>query len=273
MNALDIAITVILGYFLLRGVFRGLVKELVGILGLFIAFWVASAYWPLGAEQLTPITEKESYRGVLSFVIIYLVVYFLVGLISIFVDKIVKIAISPLVSSIFGGILGLLKGLILSLILLTLVTAFLFTSDSFFKESKVWSIFGGVSEEIKSFFPYQLKDHLGNRQKEARGSLSPNGDQGSQNRSLPNLGLNFPNDYAGLMDVKNKYENYIGSDWMSILNNLKPETLTPEVLGRFIREHPSLFNPPSNPNTEGQSSQGSFEPPKALWPEPDVAEE
>ena len=49
MSALDIALTVILSYFLIRGVFRGLVKEVVGILGLAVAFWAASVYWLAGA--------------------------------------------------------------------------------------------------------------------------------------------------------------------------------------------------------------------------------
>ena len=251
MNALDIAITVILAYFLLRGIFRGLVKELVGILGLFIAFWVASSYWELGAEQLSSLTEKEAYRGVLSFVIIYLVVYFLVGLISIFVDKIVKITISPVVSSVFGGMLGLLKGAALSLILLTAVTAFLFTSDSFFEKSKAWQHAGGIAAEIKSFFPQKLGGFIEERQSEARGSLA-------EDRPEDNLGLAPPRDYPSLMAVKEKYGDRISSALMGRLESLTPESLDPALLTSFIRENPRLFSAPIR---------------NAPWPDPETPEE
>ncbi|MDR2349772.1 MAG: CvpA family protein [Deltaproteobacteria bacterium] len=262
MNALDIALTVVLSYFLLRGLFRGLVKEIVGILGLFVAFWVAATWWQTGAEHLTPVTDKASYRGVLSFVIIYLVVYFLVGLVSVFVDKIVKLTLTPVVSSIFGGVLGLLKGAALSVILLTAVTAFLFTSDSFFEKSMAWSHAKPLVEELKSFLPSKLEGYIGERQGEVRGSLAgtlprnPARPAATPGRAL---GLTPPSDYPSLMTIKREHPMDILPAWMEKLEDLKPEALDRDTLTGFVKDHPHLFSapPPGSPP----------------WPQPDTPRE
>jgi len=41
MNALDVVIAVIVGFCLIRGIFRGLIKELSSIIGVFAGFYFA----------------------------------------------------------------------------------------------------------------------------------------------------------------------------------------------------------------------------------------
>ena len=46
MNGLDIALIVILFFFFLRGIFRGFIKEIMGIVGLVVGFYLAMKYYP-----------------------------------------------------------------------------------------------------------------------------------------------------------------------------------------------------------------------------------
>jgi membrane protein required for colicin V production len=257
MNALDIALAVVLSYFLLRGLFRGLVKEVVGILGLFIAFWVASAYWQLGALQLTPVTDKDSYRGVLSFVIIYLVVYFLVGLLSVFVDKIVKLTLSSLVSSIFGAFLGLVKGVALSVIILTTVTAFLFTADDFFQGSMAWTYMEPLTQEVKAWLPEKIETYIGERQGEVTGSLRGTQPQEPTRNRAP-LGLKPPIDYPSLRAIVDAHPFDINGNWLEKVDSAKPEDVDAQFIRDFVRDHPHLFSAPG--------------PAPQLWPQPDNPE-
>ncbi|MDR1313982.1 MAG: CvpA family protein [Deltaproteobacteria bacterium] len=264
MNALDIALAVVLSYFLIRGIFRGLVKEVVGILGLFIAFWVASAYWELGAAQLTSLTDREEYRGVLSFAAIYLIVYFLVGLLSIFVDKIVKLTISPLVSSVFGGALGFVKGAALSAVVLTAVMGFLYTKDDFFTNSKAWAFAKPLTEEIKTWIPESVKGFIDKRQAMVSGSLTPRLQAPASAPARPPasapaapLGLQPPVDYPTLMDIVRQHTFQIQPSWMEKLDGMTPEQVSPEVIRDFIRDHPSLF----------------AQAPARPWPQPDAPAE
>ncbi|MDR1608584.1 MAG: CvpA family protein, partial [Deltaproteobacteria bacterium] len=248
-------------YFFIRGVFRGLVKEIVGVLGLFVAFWAASSYWSLGAEQLSPITDNPTYRAVLSFIIIYVVIYFLIGLISIFVDKIVKIAITPFVSGLLGSFLGLLKGIVLSSIVLTATSAFIRADQPFFQDSTLWPIIKPFSEQARALAPSNLtelmKPQTTNRTLRAE--------------SAPQKGQTLapPTDFQSLKKILNEHPELIAEAWRDKFRNLVgPEALDPEDIKRFIRDHPNLFSMTQMPRTP-QASPTPVQP-SPSWPSPAV---
>ncbi|MDR1395945.1 MAG: CvpA family protein [Deltaproteobacteria bacterium] len=270
MSALDIALTVILSYFFIRGVFRGLVKEVVGILGLFVAFWAASSYWQMGSEQLTPITDNPTYRGVLSFMAIYVVIYFLIGLISLFVDKIVKMTITPFVSGLVGAFLGLLKGLVLCSIILTATTAFVRPDQSFYQESAAWPKLEPLCDQVKAWVPAGLKQ-LMNPQTAFR--AVPSDQTPARGQALVP-----PGDFQSLKKILTDHSELISAPWQEKIRNLTgPENLDPEDLKRFIRDHPNLFavtpslSPPAGarpltaPPQAAQPAQ-----PSPSWPSPAV---
>ncbi|MDR2339465.1 MAG: CvpA family protein [Deltaproteobacteria bacterium] len=255
MNALDIALTVVLAYFLIRGIFRGLVKEVVAFLGIFVAFWVASVYWPNGAEQMKGVINEEAYQSVLSFIVIYLITYFLIGLLSIFVDKLVKLVITPLVSSLFGGIIGLLKGICLSVVVLACTTAFIGADEPFYKDSVAWRWFLPMTAEMKSFLPDNLAKYMG-RRRTTGGSLSPiPGTQpGPQATPKPSVAtppgappgapaLQRPTDYKQLRAIADAYPDQIKPVWKERIALMGSDTSEPDpvILLQFARDHPNLF--------------------------------
>jgi uncharacterized membrane protein required for colicin V production len=70
MNPFDILILVILGYCAVRGLFRGLVKEVSSIIGVLGGFYAAYSYYALLANLLTRLISDTAYRNILSFLII-----------------------------------------------------------------------------------------------------------------------------------------------------------------------------------------------------------
>ncbi|MDR1487135.1 MAG: CvpA family protein [Deltaproteobacteria bacterium] len=259
MSALDIALTVILSYFLIRGIFRGLVKEVVGILGLFVAFWAASVYWKAGADQLRPIIESENWRGVLSFVIIYMIIYFLVGLMSIFIDKIVKMTITPLCSGLVGAGLGVLKGTTLCLIILTATTAFLQPNSPFYAESIAWKSAEPWCEQVKSWIPENLQRLM--RQKsqtivqDLRSTPPPQAPlqagPTAQPLQTPAGQISPPADYQQLLALARSYPQLISQAWLEKIYTLSPESVDADLLRRFVQENRTLFSaqqttPPAN---------------------------
>ncbi|MDR2405148.1 MAG: CvpA family protein [Deltaproteobacteria bacterium] len=241
MNALDIALVVVLAYFLIRGIFRGLVKELVSFLGIFIAFWVASVYWPNGAEQLKGIVNERPFQAVLSFIVIYLVTYTLIGILSIFVDKIVKLAITPLVSSLFGAIIGLLKGIALVVVILTATTVFIGSNEPFYRDSVAWPYFEPMTAELKSFMPAELGQLMGTRKSQVSGQLGP--ETAPPERKLP---LAAPTDYKSLLAIIENFPNQIQGIWKERLSTLNADSLSsdPAIINGFVHDHPNLFQTP-----------------------------
>ncbi len=252
-GGLDIALLVILGYFFLRGIFRGVVKEVVAVLGLFVAFWVASVYWPLGAEHLRAIFDLSGQRGITSFILIFMVVYFLISIISIFVDKIVKLTLSPLVSALLGALVGLLKGILVCGIIMSGAQMFLKPNDKFFTDSQVWPYIKPVTEQAKSWMPEALKLAMEAKKSLPTASRQQPAQTGGNEAEIPSaasLSLDSV-DFAEIQRVLKSHPDLIAPAWREKLRNLSgPEALSKEDLRRFASDHPNLFSKisaPANP--------------------------
>ena len=256
-GGLDIALLVILGYFLLRGLFRGVVKEVVAVLGLFVAFWVASVYWPLGDQHLRAIFDVPGQRGVTSFILIFAVVYFLISVISIFMDKIVKLTISPVLSSLLGAVVGLIKGILVCSILLLGAETFLKPTEKFFTTSKIWPYMQPVTNQARGLMPEALRLVMN-----AKRSLPVIGETRSADDTVAPPPSMAQVDWNTIKNILATRPEAISQAWRDKLRNIPSgEALSPEDLKRFISEHPNLFA------TAPASPAGAAAP---SWPQPAI---
>ena len=85
MNLLDIVMIIILCFCLIRGGFRGLIKELSSIMGVFLGFYGAYTYYPVVAKWLSRWISNEGYGNILSFLIIFCVVFLLISILGIII--------------------------------------------------------------------------------------------------------------------------------------------------------------------------------------------
>jgi membrane protein required for colicin V production len=228
-----------------------------------VAFWAASVYWKSGADQLRPIIENESWRGVLSFVIIYLIIYFLVGLMSIFVDKIVKMTITPFCSGLAGAGLGVLKGGMLCLIVLTATTAFLMPNHVFYTESVVWEKISPWCDQVKSWIPENLQRLMGQRNPtlvtDLRSSpppvrATPQLNQSNQPNQTQTGSIAPPTDYQGLLALARSYPQAISQAWLEKIYSVSPEAVDAEFLRKFVQENRTLFSQSANLPAANQSA-------------------
>lgn len=274
-NGLDYALYVIIGYFFLRGLFRGVVKEIVAVLGIFVAFWVASIYWPLGEEHLKAVFDLPGQRGVISFIIIFVVVYFLIGVISIFFDKIVKLTISPVISALLGSVVGVVKGVLFCAVLLAGAETFLKPTETFFTGSQLWPHLQPLSNQAKAWMPEALQMAM-----KAKRTLPPAlGGEAAREQEGPAVNLETV-DWNAIKNLLATRPNDISPAWRDKLRNISgPEGLSKEDLKRFISEHPALFTRPAPavpagtsapaPQADGgqmQSAPGGGSAPS--WPQP-----
>ena len=264
-GGLDIALLVILGYFVLRGLFRGVVKEVVAVLGLFVAFWVASVYWPLGEMHLKPIFDMPGQRGISSFIIIFAVVYFFTSIISIFVDKIVKLTISPVISGLLGAVVGVVKGVLVCGILMVGAQEFLKPTEPFFATSKLWPHLKPVTAQALAWMPEGLQ-----RARQAKAVEPQKSLPGRAGAAAPAAPLGEV-DWKTIQDILRNDPETILPAWRSILTNLSGgEALSSEGLKRFISDHPHLVS--QAPLPPGQTPDVA--PPGAAprWPQLPVTE-
>jgi len=91
MNFFDIIVIVILGYCLIRGVFRGFIKELSSIIGVLGGFYAAFTYYMVVAKPLSKWIANSGYLNILSFLIIFCGVFIMISILGVIINYLLKI--------------------------------------------------------------------------------------------------------------------------------------------------------------------------------------
>jgi membrane protein required for colicin V production len=125
MNLFDIVIIIILGFCLIRGGFRGLVKELSAIIGVFGGFYGAYTYYPLVAKLLSRWISDVGYGNILAFLIIFCSVFLIISILGIIIRYVLNLVFSGWVDRVGGVAFGLLKGALIVSVLFIALTTFL----------------------------------------------------------------------------------------------------------------------------------------------------
>lgn len=168
MNGLDIFFVVVLGFFLFRGVFRGLILEISSIAGLIAGFMIANRYYMELQPVVSRVISSPEWAQVAAYLGIFLSVMFVVALFSVFLKKLLKLIMLGWLDRIGGGLLGLIKaGLICSLTLLVM-TVFLPEDDELMNNSKIAPYVHTMSQNLARYLPGELKEKFMDKATNAR---------------------------------------------------------------------------------------------------------
>ena len=160
MNPFDIIIIVILGYSLVRGIFRGLVKEVSSIVGVLGGFYASFTYYPKLAKLLSGLIRETAYLNILSFLIIFCSVLIVVGILGIIIKYLLNIAFLGWVDRIGGVGFGFIKGILIASVLFISLTAFLPKGSVFLKNSMLAPRVSWVSEKMAKVVSKQMKQEF-----------------------------------------------------------------------------------------------------------------
>ena len=163
MNPFDILIIVILGYCLVRGLFRGLVKEISSIIGVLGGFYAAYSYYTLVAKWLSHVISNTSYLHILSFLIIFCFVLIIINILGIIIKYLLDIAFLGWVDRIFGVIFGFSKGVLIVSILFIILTTFLPKGAPIIKNSLLAPHVIWVSESMAKVISKEMKQEFSDK--------------------------------------------------------------------------------------------------------------
>ena len=144
MNPFDILILVILGYSLVRGLFRGLVKEISSVIGVF-------------GGMLSGLIQDVSYLNILSFLIIFCGVLIVVSVLGVIIKYLLNITFLGWVDRIGGVVFGIAKGILIIAVLFISLTAFLPKGSAFLKNSVLAPHVSWISEEMAKVVSKEMK--------------------------------------------------------------------------------------------------------------------
>ncbi len=123
MNIFDILILVILGAFTLKGLLRGLMKELCTLVGLIVGALLALNFsHPLAVKMMASFSLPEQLCSILAFLAIFLLTILLFGLVGMILSRYVKLMYVGGLNRVAGGLFGLIQGLIIVSLLVFALT-------------------------------------------------------------------------------------------------------------------------------------------------------
>ena len=125
MNSFDVVVAVILGFCLIRGIFRGLVKEMASIIGVLAGFYAAYTYYPEMAGLLSRWISNTIYLNITSFTVIFCLILIIISVLGVVLKYLLSIVHMGWVDRVSGAGFGVLKGVLIASVMLVTLTAFL----------------------------------------------------------------------------------------------------------------------------------------------------
>ena len=92
MNPFDVIIIIILGYCLIRGFFRGLIKEISSIIGVLGGFYAGYTYYLDITKPLSVWISNPAYAKILAFMLLFCGVFICVSIIGVIIKYLMNIA-------------------------------------------------------------------------------------------------------------------------------------------------------------------------------------
>ena len=160
MAIADWALLGVLVFSLLLGAWRGLVYEILSVIGWAASFYLAQWLAPALATRLPLQSASEPVRYAAAFVLIFIGAVFLAGLLAVLIKKLVEaIGLRP-VDRTLGAAFGLLRGLILLLAVTVVINMTALKSSVWWRESKGAELLTLGLHSLKPVLPEQFAKYL-----------------------------------------------------------------------------------------------------------------
>ena len=142
---------------MIRGIFRGLVKELFSLIGVLGGFYAAYTYYMVLAKPLSRWIANTGYLNILSFLIIFCFVFIFISILGIIIHYILNIAFLGWVDRICGAGFGTVKGILIASVILITLTTFLPKGAPVIKDSLLVPHVALVAEKMVKVVPKNMK--------------------------------------------------------------------------------------------------------------------
>jgi membrane protein required for colicin V production len=157
MNLFDISCMVIIGFCLIRGIFRGLVKEVSAIVGVIGGFYGAYTYYPNLGVFLGRWISTPAYLNIVSFMAIFCGVLIAVNVLGIIIKYLLNVVFFGWLDRFGGAVFGVIKGALIVSILFIVLTTFLPKGDPLINNSVLSPHVAVISEVMATVISQEMK--------------------------------------------------------------------------------------------------------------------
>jgi membrane protein required for colicin V production len=139
---------------------RGLVKEMLSLVGWVVAFVVANAYGAELAPLLPEVLPGATARLMLAFIALFLGVRILMGLLSMAIGAVIAATGLSLADRGLGGLFGLARGIVIVLAAVILCGMTAIPQQDFWRNALFSPIAETGARTVKPFLPAALSQHI-----------------------------------------------------------------------------------------------------------------
>lgn len=157
MNGFDLVVSGIIVFCLIRGLFKGLIGEISGIIAVIAGFYGAITYYGLLSPHLAGFIETPEIRHLVCFALLFCLICILVGLVAALIRKFLHLVFLGWVDRAFGMIFGAAKGILIATVLFIMLTAFLPGKSEYLKRSVTAPYLAQVSQALTLFVSRNLR--------------------------------------------------------------------------------------------------------------------
>jgi len=136
MNILDIIISGLVAFFLIKGIFRGFFREIASLAGVVFGIVIGNHYHPQMAAYLKAYIPLEQSLPLVSFIILFIAVIIVFYLVGLLLHGLFKRLLIGWFDRALGICFALIKGIIISYLLLVLLTFFVPSTSPLIASSK-----------------------------------------------------------------------------------------------------------------------------------------
>ncbi len=170
MNIFDYVIASIIVFCIIRGIFRGIIKEASSIIGVLAGLYAAYTYYPNVSRVISVFEFSEKYLNILSFLLLFTLVLLMVGALGILIRFVLKIVFLAWVDRLFGGVFGFIRGLMIASVIVFVLTAFLSSGASIIRESVLTPYVASVAGAMSRFAGQSLRNQFNTNMNAAKKS-------------------------------------------------------------------------------------------------------
>lgn len=160
MTIFDYLVLFVLAASVVISTLRGLVKEILSLLGWIVAFVVANAYGAALAPLLPEVIPGATARLIVAFIALFLGVRILMGLLSLAIGAVVEATGLSLADRGLGGLFGLARGIVIVLAGVILCGMTAIPQQAFWRDALLSPIAESGARTVKPFLPAALAQHV-----------------------------------------------------------------------------------------------------------------
>ncbi len=163
MNPFDLLIASVSAYCLIRGVFRGLIREAASILGVLGGFWCAYTFYPAGGRLLSGWIDDPAVRNLVAFLLLFCAVLVAVNAVALVLNYLTRLVLLGWLNRLGGLAFGAAKAVLIASILFLAFTAFLPKGSPWLRESVCAPALAVVSDRLAAVVSSEIRKEFSSR--------------------------------------------------------------------------------------------------------------